>query len=309
MKMNPATIAVMSAAGLFFVIAELTGYAQSDPVFFYLMLYIAAGQGLNLMFGYTGYLPFGNIGFYSIGQYVTGLIFFHYGIHPAAGILLSIIASILFALLLYPTLRLKGIYFAIASFLISEAVISVIVSLPYEISGGSTGISLVAVYSQFNAYYAMLVVMLLSLAIVYIVDSTKIGLALRAIKENTAVSEMLGVEPTKYKLMAWLVNASLVGACGSISAWHSAYVSFDTAASPIVSLNILFFPILGGSGTVLGPLLGSLFYVPLGILGPVYVSYFLIVYGMTLVLVTLFAPQGLIPMIRGFSPMLQKHLR
>lgn len=302
-------IIFLAGITIVFAVLELTPYGQSNALFFYLMLYTAAGVGFNLMYGYTGYLPFGNIGFYTVGQYVTGMSFFLYGIHPVAGILLSIVVGIPFALLLYPTLRLKGIYFAIASYLISGGIIAVIESLPYSMTGGATGISLVPVYSPVSAYYMMLTIMVIGLVLTYIVEFSKVGLALRAIKENTSVSEMLGIRPTRYKLMAWLGNASLVAACGSISAWYSAYVSFDTAVSPLVSLNIVFFPILGGPGTIFGPLVGALLYVPLGMLGPIYVSDFTLVYGIMIALIILLLPTGLLPRIRRLSPILQEVFR
>jgi len=272
------------------------------------MLYIAMGEAFNLMYGYTGYLPFGNIGFFGIGAYVVGILAFLYGIRPPISILIGAMVSMIFSLILYPTLKLKGIYFAICSFLISEAVAIAIRAAPFEITGGPTGISLVDCYNPLYSYYLMLLVMASILIIVHVIDKTEKGLALKAIKENVLIAEMSGVNSNKYKLLAWIINTTVVGICGGLTAWHIAYVNYEIAVSPVISLNSIFLPIIGGTGTVVGPVLGAFFYIPMGTIGLQFSNFFLFIYGVVVLLTVTFLGEGLLPAVqRHIIPALKKH--
>ncbi len=297
MRFPRPTLLVILLIIVIFLGIGLIPFSETSVLFFYLALYIVASQGFNLMYGYTGYLPFGNLGFFTVGQYIVAIMVVSYGISPPASIPIAILGAVVVSFVLYPLLRLHGIYFGLASFLVAEAIIAVIEWLPLGLTGGPVGVNLLHSYNPTFAYFTMTSAMAISLVTVYLIHNSHLGLALTALKEKPKVAEMIGINPTRYKLMAWILNSAMLGACGAIAGWYVAYINYDTAYNTNLLLNMLIFPVFGGVGTVLGPVVGSLLYIPISTWGAQYANYFLIGFGLALAVVVTVSPRGLVPAI------------
>jgi branched-chain amino acid transport system permease protein len=264
-------------------------------------IYLTIAQGWNLVGGYTGQVSLGQNAFFGIGAYVTagmwihgiGLyFFFDFAIMITAGILPALLAAIIGLPLLA---RLRGDYFAFGTLGFSMIVL-VLFLKGGSLTGGAFGVQLDS--SVFNGmliyYWVGLAVATLSTLAVYFVTHSRIGLALRAIREDEISAASHGVNVLKYKVISFMIGSFMAGVAGSIYA----YYLFDVKPPDVFNMNWLFYPILivvlGGTGTVFGPVIGAFIVSALFAYGNVYFSGYQTVFsGLLIILVMLFMPEGL----------------
>jgi branched-chain amino acid transport system permease protein len=227
-------------------------------------MYAALAQAINLMAGYTGYPAFGNVVFFGLGGYTTAVLMGRLEAPFAAGVAASVVLCALLVLLIGPPLlRLKGHYFAIATLGLNEAV-KEIVSNTTRLTGGGMGISLPLppggpVASAMNFYYLFLGAMVLATWITWEFSRRRLGVACQAIRDNETKAEACGFYTTRYKTTVWMMSAAITGAVGSINAYWMAYIDPPAVFDMAIAVKSFVIFLLGGAGTVLGPIGGAFF--------------------------------------------------
>lgn len=280
---------------------------------------IALASSLNILLGYTGYVSFGHIVFYGFGGYV-GLYFVNeQGWSIWAGMLIGGISSGVLAFLLGKAiLRLRGAYFALATIGINEAMKALINNL--DLFGGPIGITLnFSVYKAYGgaakalemAFYVMVGLTFTALIISHLVRTSKFGLGLQAIRENEDAAEVMGVVAPDAKTWAYVLSAIIPGMVGVLFFFKNGNVEPHVAFPLHSSIELLVMVMLGGQGTVLGPILGAFAYQ--GMRGYFVTSDFfkdiqLSVSGVLLLLIVLFIPAGAIGWLRQRVPALRRVL-
>ena len=226
------------------------------------LLYMLIAQGWNLLGGYGGYLNFGIVVFFGAGVYAAALLNSHLEWTMWATLLpAALTAALIAAPVGFATLRLRGHYFAI--FTLALTFLALIIVLNSPALGGALGI-----YTTVDAsggaralaasfYYALLLLVVLATAVVWLVEHSNFGYALRAIREDEDAAAVLGVRTFDVKMRALLIGAAMAGAGGGIYAYITGYIeptgSFDLA----LSLDIVLVCVIGGLGTWQGPIIGA----------------------------------------------------
>ncbi len=261
-----------------------------------MMVYVALAQGLNLIFGFTGYLPFGYVGFFGAGAYGTAISVTVWHVPAEVGVLCGGLAAVLVGMLLSPLLRLSGAYFAIASLAAAEA-LYYLVSNPQltPVTNGPYGVNLASVYDAGAAYGTGVALVAVAMLCIVWVRRSAFGLSLRAIRADPLAARMAGVRVVRARTYAWLLSAALAGLAGGAYGWAVSVFYPDAVFALSISVFAIVFALFGGVGTVLGPLLGTVVlysvYNAIGISQP---QYFQLIYGVLIVLIVLFLPDGLL---------------
>jgi branched-chain amino acid transport system permease protein len=303
-RVNHIYLALALVGAAFFLTAPL--YRASLSLFVFFLMYVALTQSFNLIYGFTGYVPFGHVAFFGVGAYTTAILRANYGVPMLLAILGGAIAAQMLAIIIMPTLRLRGVYFAIVNFSISEAMRVVFTNLPTDFSGGSFGISLSKYYNPVASYYAMFVVAALALATVWWVAHARLNISLKAIKEDDVAAEVIGVNTTRAKVLAWQLTALFPGLAGGVNAWFTAVVDPSTAFDSIITVTTITYTVFGGAGTIIGPLIGTLtLYAINDVIWSVFPFANLMVFGLILTLVVLLIPQGVVGLVINRLPRLR----
>lgn len=267
------------------------------------LIWVIAAQGQNLIQGYTGYVSIVQAGFMGIGAYSTALMGIHFSMPVWMTITLAPFVTAFFALLTgYPSLRVKGHYFAIVTLAFNMVIFIVLMNF-HDLTQGEAGITGIpkpgGKDSMFNwrdretYYYFVLIIAVLMTALAALVVRSRIGQTLIAIRQNEDLVGAIGIAAWKYKLFAFVISAMFGGLAGAIYAHYQSFINpeiFGVAQS----LDAILAVIVGGSGTIAGPVIGAFFVVFL----PEYLrfadSFRLILYGLVLVLATIFMPRGIV---------------
>ncbi len=277
--------------------------------FFYLMLWITMASAFNIISGFAGYMPFGYVAFYGIGAFATAILTKKVGwpvylALPAAGV-----AGVALSLLFAPTLRLSGIYFAIVSLALAIICQLVITNLPEEITGGSFGISLGAEAEPVKSFYAMLAVMAAALATVSWLAGSRLGKALKAIRDDAEAADAMGVNVPRARLYAWMLAALFPSLCGGLEAWYTNVVDTETAFHVLVTAKTIIYAMAGGLGTVLGPVLGAVVMVWVDdLIWRQFPLFNLFILGLAIVLLIQFMPRGVVGSLMQRRPALRRYI-
>jgi len=310
------TLALVIAAGL---AVWITQSATLREEMFLLLLYVALATSLNILLGYTGYVNFGHIVFFGLGGYVGFYFMSQQGWPLWWAALAGGSASGLLALLLgAAVLRLRGAYFALATIGVNEAVRAFINSFtPF---GGPTGMSLN--FSTYDAYggpasalwltfAAMFGLTLLVLAVSFLVKFSRFGLGLMVIREDEDAAMVMGVRTPWTKTWAFVLSAFFPGIVGTLFFFKNGNVEPGDAFRLQMSIETIVMVMLGGQGTVLGPLVGSAAYERLRgylLTSPLFQNLHLAFAGLLLLIIILFVPAGLVGWLRGRFPRLRRVL-
>jgi branched-chain amino acid transport system permease protein len=278
--------------------------------FFYVMLWITMASSMNIILGYTGYLPFGYVAFFGIGSYVAAILATRVHLHMLLSILIAGASGPLLALIFFPTLKLKGIYFAIVNMSLAEALRVIIANAPEEFTGGSFGISLASQYDPILSYYTMLVVMTIAITVAWKVSNSKLGLALKCIKQDTIATEVLGIDTARFKLYAWLLSAFFPAITGGIEAWHTAVIDPNYSFNILITAKSILYPMFGGLGTFSGPLIGPvILYFLDDLIWGVFPLLNLIIIGVLMAFMNTMLPDGIIGTLNRKHPNFRRILR
>lgn len=279
---------------------------QLGIFFFMVFSYGIVAQGWNLVAGYTGQISLGQNAFFGLGAFTTALLWFWdithtgYWFDPVLMILSAIAPVILAVIVGIPLLsRLRGDYFAFGT-LGMGMIVKVLFLNGGDATGGSEGKLLIKVMPEdvvFNLrshYYVALLLAIIATVIVYFMTTSRIGLALKAIREDEVSAASHGINVLKYKIVAFAVAAGLAGLAGSVYT----YYLLHPMPMNVFDMSWLFLPILmvvlGGTGTIIGPWIGALIVYLIAWYGDKYFpGWHPIMLGVIIIIVMLFMPSGL----------------
>lgn len=286
-------------------------------VIFTVLLSVALASSLNIILGYTGYVSFGHIVFFGLGGYIGLFLMSTLGVSLWIAILGGGLAAALLAFLLGKAiLRLRGAYFALATIGVNEAMRAFINN--FKPFGGPIGISLhFDVYNDYGGaaqalwltYYTLIALTITGIVLSYLVKTSKFGLGLMAVREDEDAAEVMGVITPDAKTWAYVLSAVIPGMVGVLFYFKNGNIEPGDAFRLHFSIELLVMVMLGGFGTVLGPILGAAGYQRLrGFLltSPLFKDIQLSVAGVLLLLIILFIPAGAVGWLRHRFPVLRK---
>jgi branched-chain amino acid transport system permease protein len=292
---------------VYFAIVPLVG--ANLAFHFYLMLWITMASGFNVSAGFSGYMPFGYVAFYGVGAFTTAILVKKAGFPALAALPLSGLAGIVLALLFAPTLRLSGIYFAIVSLALAAICRLVITNMPEEITGGSFGLQLGSHAEPVLAFYVMMVVMMAALGTILWLSRSRLGKALRAVRDDAEAADMMGVNTTRVRLYGWLIAAFFPAVCGGVEAWYTNVVDTETSFNTLITAKTVIYAIAGGLGTVAGPVVGALAMVWLDeLIWRRFPLLNLLILGVATVLLVLFLPRGIVGTLLRWRPQWRRYV-
>jgi len=273
-----------------------------------LALGVILASAWNLLGGFAGQVSLGYSVFLGIGAYTTVLLALA-GIGPFLTLPLGALIAAAFSIVIgLPAFRLRGPYFTIATIGVAEAVRVWASSVSF--TGGSSGLRMPPASFDFNLnYFAMVILAILTVALAAWVRSSAFGRALNAIRQDIDAAEALGINSTRFKLAAHALSAAVVALAGSLYAINFQYIAPGSVFDFRLSLTIVLMPIIGGVGTVAGPVLGALIFSTLQIKLlsiPALRDSYLFIYGGLLILVILYEPKGLVGVGRRLAGLLPR---
>ncbi len=280
-----------------------------------ILMLMAAQLGVawNILGGYAGQVSLGHAAFFGTGAYVSSLLSMRLGLSPWLGMLAGALVASAFAVVVgWPCFRLKGHYFAMATIAVVEIVQAVVNG--WERLGGAVGLYLPLAETGFGGfvfnrsklpyYYIALALLVLTLAVNWLVARSRTGYYLRAIKDEPDAARSLGVSLTRYKLQAIALSAALAAMGGTLYAQKELFIDPGSTLSTSLSIKMSLVAILGGVGTLFGPVIGAavLTAVEEGsrvIFGGTGRGTDLVVYGLLIVLFAVYQPAGIMGWITG----------
>lgn len=289
-------------------------------VFIMFFSYAFLAMAWNIIGGYGGQLSLGHSIFYGLGAYTSTLLFVHFNLSPWLGMLVGGILAISISVAIgYPCFRLHGPFFAMSTLAVCE-VFRILTVYLSDLTEGSIGISIPISFGLKNMIfehkitYLYIIIGFFSLAVLVskLIEKSKFGYQLIALREDEDAAESSGVDVTQTKLKAIMISAFLTAMAGSFHAQYALYI--DPSGEFSISLSVLMavMAILGGVGTVFGPILGAALLVPLqeilrGQLGGQLHGLHLFIYGVLVIIVVMFLPHGIFEWLKGWiSPWLNK---
>jgi branched-chain amino acid transport system permease protein len=296
--------------GLVFVYFALVPPLGLNLAFhFYLMLWITMASAFNVAAGLSGYMPFGFVAFYGVGAFTTAILVKKVGFPVLAALPLSGVAGLLLGLIFAPTLRLSGIYFAIVSLALAGICRLILANMPEEITGGSFGLQLGSRAEPVQSFYIMMAVMLVALAIILWLSRSRLGKALRAVRDDAEAADMMGVNVTRVRLYGWLIAAFFPGICGGVEAWYTNVVDTETAFNTLITAKTVIYAVAGGLGTVTGPIVGAVAMVWLDeLIWRQFPLLNLLILGAATVLLVLFLPRGMVGSLLRYRPQWRRYV-
>lgn len=303
-------ILVLAFIGILPLLATSNNFRHVMIMF---VLFAALGQAWNIITGYAGQTSFGHAAFFGIGAYTSTVLLWKFDVSPWIGMLVGgIIATIIACIVSYPCFKLSGHYFAIATLAIGEIILQLFVS--WEYVEGATGIMIPIKERglwnmQFHptnklAYFYIIFLLFVGTVIVsYIIEQSKMGFYLKAIRESHDAAQSIGIDTTRYKLYAMAVSAFLTALVGSFYAQYVMYIDPFMVFSLPLSMQIVLLTVLGGLGNIFGPIIGSAILIPLSqytriIFGGTGKGIDLIIFGLLVVLVACYQPNGIVGLFR-----------
>ena len=271
------------------------GYSN-QLLLFNFVVFLTLAQGVNVIYGFTGYLPFGYVGFFGAGAYGFAVVVMHLSAPAFAGVAAAGLVALLLGLLLTPLLRLTGAYFSIANLAAALAVLHLVANPALEgVTRGPYGVSLTGTFSPVLAYATALAVLAFALAVVVYLKNSKFGLALQAVREDPVSAAMAGVPVVRMRVIAWLASALVAGLAGGAFAWYVSVFYPDNVFSSEFSIFAIVFALFGGVATIVGPIIGVLIlYGVYNLIGFTTPQYFQLIYGLLIMGLVLFLPAGLV---------------
>jgi len=303
LKQITVGLAVMALLLIFpMVVTQIFPLQIMILVFMYAML----GVAWNIMGGYAGMFSFGQAAFFGIGAYTSSFLLMTFHVNPWIGLIAGgVVAALVAAAIGYPCSNLRGHYFAIASIAFAE-----IVRVHFNnwtLVNAAEGMSLPMLDESFmnfmfhNSkvpyYYIMLAFLILALVVCYFVATSKMGYYFRAIKESHDVAEVLGVNVVRYRLIAIMISAFLSAMAGTFYAQYVLYIDPESVMLLAISVQIVLLSMLGGAGSVMGPVIGAAVLIPIAEVTRVWLGHRgtgvdMLIYGFLITIISVYQPQG-----------------
>jgi branched-chain amino acid transport system permease protein len=298
---------------LFAAAPNFVGKYEVDSVLDTFLIYVVLAESYDVMGGLMGYVALGVTIFYAAGAYLFAIPYYimRWNVIEAF-VVATLVTSLIGFLVSFPMFRLRGFYFAVATLALLPLG-SYIVQYPslFSLTGGVGGVNGVVTVSYQDAYYAILGFAIFTVILIYIISKSRFGLALTSVREDEQIAESSGINTWLVKKIAMTISATLCGFSGCLYAWSQGSVvpsnifSFNTAFIPVT------FALFGGTGTIIGPVLGSGTYSIIDYVvrssfiqgSQIYwiSSYESAIIGVFLIIVGLFAPGGLMQLRKPLS--------
>lgn len=301
MKRTTIYLALLS---LFLAAAPFLFQARySQHVLILVLLYITLGSAWNILGGFAGQLSLGHAAFFGIGAYTAAVIASKTALSPWWAVIAGPVIVLPIALAIgWLCFRLRGPYFTLATIAVGEVVRLVALNWT-QLTGGAVGVvirpSIFSGTSKIPYYYIVLILASVTVALCHRLSRRKLGYYLMAIREDEETAESIGIDTTRYKLVALAISATLTAVAGAFYANYFMFVDPTIVLPLALSVEIVLMAIVGGLGTVAGPVLGA---VLLKLSSEVFRNEFsranLLIYGALLVIVILFMPGGLMGGLR-----------
>jgi len=266
------------------------------------LFYVMMASSWNLLAGYTGQVSFGHAAMAGIGAYTSGILAVKAGVDPWVGVCVgTAIAALLGLGLGALCLKMGGIYLSLTTLAFSQILHIVIVN-EYDVTRGTMGLQvpgLMAEYSKITYYYIMLAAAALTLAILYRMIHSNLGLNFRAVQNDEVAAKSVGVKVLQVRVLAFTVASAMAGFAGGL---YGHYLLLITPEIPSLDLqfNVLAMTVIGGMGSFIGPVIGAF---ALNILSEKirdYGEYHVLVFGLVALVVARFSPNGLLGLWRRF---------
>ncbi len=307
------------------LLALLFAVALAFPWFFQLpyhrdlaikiLLYATLAQAWNILAGFCGQISLGHAVFFGTGAYTSSVLQMTVGVNPWLGMVIGVVLAVALSQAIgYPCFRLRGHYFAIATIAIGEIIHTLAIN--WDFIGGARGLTLpirkdsLAAFqfhgTKYLYYYIILALMVLCFYATSRIERARLGYYLRAIREDLDAAQSVGVPVTTYKLLAIAVSAGFMAAGGSFYAQYVLYLDPDSVFPLSLSILVCLLTVIGGTGTLWGPLVGSALMIPLSEFtrikfGGTGSAVDLLIYGGLLTIVAVFQPAGLVGLFRRWG--------
>ncbi|MDS0476955.1 branched-chain amino acid ABC transporter permease [Natrinema sp. 1APR25-10V2] len=276
----------------------LTDNSYLIGIAFTTLMFVTLASSWNLLSGYTGYISFGHVAFFGIGGYTCAILFTDFGI----SIYLAILAGGVFTMLIslpvaVATIRLSDVYFSIVMLAFAELMLEIAVNL--GITGGTKGKVLPVGDYTLVTYELMLAVTVVTILTSYLVVRSYFGLTLTAIHDDEGAASSLGLDTTRYKVGAFALSAFFPAIAGGIAALYWLYINPSTMFAVTTSGDMMIMSVIGGMGTVIGPILGALLLTPIRAeTQAAYPFFHGIVFGLFFMVLVLTFPNGLVSLVQ-----------
>ena len=293
--------------GIFLVI--LGGSAPWIPGFLLtfvtgLLIWATLAYSLNLITGLVGYVSFGHVVFMAFGGYALAFGVGALNLHPVVGVALGAAVGLALALGIgLVTLRFRGVYFAIATLVIAVAALYIVLDI--EELGDGKGIILNPAVEPLSVFYTILVTLAIEVGVTYAITHGRIGYGIRSIKGDEDAANTLGINAARIKLFVYALSGLFAGAAGGVYAWNVSGAFPYSSFSLTFSLQMLAMIVIGGMGTLLGPLIGTVaVYLPSQVFLtiPLLSGLQFIVIGLVVIIIALFVPGGIVGTLRKYIP-------
>ena len=310
---EPRVYVALAALSLLLIIPAINGSPFVVHIFVTICVFGALSTAWNIVGGYAGQLSLGHTMFYGLGAYTTAMLIQHFGLSPWIGMWGGAVVSIVIAMVIgYPCFRLRGPFFSLATIAFLEVIRLLFIHF-HGVTGGSAGLIVplklgwawMIFQDKFNYLIIAFGLLLLTIAVSAAIRHSRLGYYLTAVREREDAASAAGVNNTRAKLAAVAISAGLTSFVGSFHAMYTTFLEPATMFSLTTAVEIAMYALIGGLGTVFGPLLGALFVVPIaeaarGWLGASANGLHGFVYGVVLVLITITLPGGLVGTLGGW---------
>lgn len=286
--------ALGAVAFLFLILLPTFAGRYTIFIFYILFLRIGLAQSWNLVAGYTGLISLGHAAFFGLGAYTSGMLITYSDFSFTAAVIAGgLVAALFSAVISVPTFRFRGIYFAIGTLILAEALR--IWMINWEVTGGAQGLHFpVGSGLSLNGfYYLMLAIASGMTLLIVVILRVKLGIGLRAIRDNEDGAQNMGVNTFRTKLYAFLISAFAAGMMGSVHAAKLGAIEPYSIFGMAWTTTLINIVIIGGIGTVIGPIVGAIFITILAENLANFYTYHLIITGIILILMIRFMPAGI----------------
>lgn len=322
-KINRNALILLAAAALLLPLVVRSATYLYIIIMVYFYAYLTTSW--NLVGGFAGVLPLGHAAFVGIGAYTSTVLSLQYGLSPWLGMIVGgLLATVVGILIGLPTFKMRGAYFALATIAFAEGLRVMVENInhigPLNINGPrglqipphNTGLGHFMFTGKVPYYYIILVMLLGVLLLTSWISRSKLGYALNAGGEEPEAAKALGINVARAKLIAMAISSFLTALAGTFYAQFTLYIHPKSIISLDLSFEIAFIALIGGRGSIAGPLLGALLLRPVSDFSRIYFGatlpgLHLIIFGVVLILVMIYQPRGLQePLSRLYSKVISR---
>lgn len=279
---------------LFLLIFPAFKLAYLNTFLITLFIFVLLAQSIDLLVGHTGYINMGHICFFGIGAYTFGILW-NKGVSLYLSFIAGGVAAVIFALLIsFPFFRLRGHYFALATFALVKLMEHLTLNLP-SLTQGSDGLKVLEGYRTIPMYYLSLFLVVAVIAVTYFITRSRLGLAMASVREQEEIASDFGVPVQRIKTTAMVIAASFAGLMGAFYTWYTIFINPEMVFGTEMALMPLAMAMLGGSGVIIGPVIGAIFlFIVEETLWTRMAYLHFAAYGLVILFVGLFMPGGLV---------------